>query len=180
MMDELGQLVEESALVIQVPEAENLVSSYRWDHDPVARLGVPAHITLIYPFIPPSRFTVEDRARLQSLFSAVSGFEFSLTHLDRFPDVLYLAPSPKEKIVELIKLIAETFPEYPPYAGKFAEINPHLTIAQSEDSALLEKIAAELMARKELPILKEMTEASKFELTSGLWKRTEIYPLRSN
>lgn len=66
-------------------------------------------------------------------------FDVSLTEVKRFPDVLYLAPSPREKIIELINIIASAFPKYPSYGGKFPEINPHLTIAQSEDSKLLEK-----------------------------------------
>jgi 2'-5' RNA ligase len=181
-MVELDHLVEESALVIQVPEAEKLIGAYRWELDPVARLGVPAHITLIYPFIPPSQITADDRARLAALLSTFPVFDFSLTKLDRFPEVLYLAPSPKEKIVELIQNIAAAFPEYPPYAGKFTEINPHLTIAQSQDSALLETIAKELTAKakQHLPIPKKVEEASLFELHNGLWNKTGTYPLRSN
>lgn len=181
-MAETEHPVEESALIIQVPEAEKLVGSYRWEHDPVSRLGVPAHITLIYPFIPPSLITIEDRARLAELLSTYPVFDFSLTELDRFPDVLYLAPSPREKIIELIKIIATAFPKYPPYGGKFPEINPHLTIAQSEDTTLLEIIVEELApkAKQELPIPKKVTEASLFELNNGLWNKTGTYPLGSN
>jgi 2'-5' RNA ligase len=180
-MGEPERLAEESALVIQVPEAEELVGSYRWEHDPVARLGVPAHITLIYPFIPPSLITIEDRTKLAKIFSAYTVFDFSLVQLDRFPDVLFLAPSPEEKIIELIGILAAAFPEYPPYAGKFREINPHLTIAQSEDSKLLEKIAKEIApkAKQELPIPKKATEVSLFELNNGLWNETGTFPLKS-
>jgi hypothetical protein len=181
-MAELEHSIEDSALIIQVPEAEKLVGSYRLDYDPVARLGIPAHITLIYPFIPPSLITKDDRARLQSLLSTYPVFECSLTKLDRFPNGLFLAPSPKAQIVNLIRKIELAFPEYPPYGGQFPEIVPHLTIAQSEDSALLDNIAEELIVKmkEELPISKKVTEASLFEKTNSLWNRTEIYPLRSN
>lgn len=43
-------IVLESALVVLVPEAEALVKSFRDRHDPSAAAGVPAHITLLYPF----------------------------------------------------------------------------------------------------------------------------------
>jgi hypothetical protein len=36
-----------TALVILVPEAEALVSSFRNKHDPSAADGMPAHITLV-------------------------------------------------------------------------------------------------------------------------------------
>ena len=42
----------ETALVIAVPEAEPLVSDWRAQHDWSAQRGVPAHITLLYPFVP--------------------------------------------------------------------------------------------------------------------------------
>ena len=45
----------ESALVILVPEAEPLVRPFRHRFDPSAALGVPAHITLLYPFIAPEQ-----------------------------------------------------------------------------------------------------------------------------
>jgi hypothetical protein len=47
-----GQMpLNESALV--VPEAEPLVKPFRDRYDPSAAAGVPAHITLLYPFKQP-------------------------------------------------------------------------------------------------------------------------------
>jgi hypothetical protein len=43
----------ESTLVVVVPEAEALVGSFRDLYDPVAAAGVPAHITVLYPFKSP-------------------------------------------------------------------------------------------------------------------------------
>ena len=40
----------ESALMVLVPEAESLVKPFRDRYDPSAAAGVPAHITLLYPF----------------------------------------------------------------------------------------------------------------------------------
>ena len=42
----------ESALVILVPEAEPVVGRLRQRYDPSAAVGMPAHITLNYPFLP--------------------------------------------------------------------------------------------------------------------------------
>lgn len=174
--DEAG----ESALVLHVPEAEELVGRYRWEHDPVARLGVPAHITLIYPFIPPALISKDDLEKLAGILSGYPAFTFSLTSIERFPGVLFLAPSPNEEIVELIKVLAAAFPNYPPYGGQFTEIHPHLTVAQSNNAILLEKIADELSSRAalELPISKKATEASLFEQYDGLWSKTGTFPLK--
>lgn len=181
-MPKLKDVNGESALVIHIPEAEELVGPYRWEYDPVNRLGVPAHITLIYPFIPPPLITTGNRKQLTDLFSSYPAFEISLTEMRRFPNVLYLAPLPREKIVQLIKIIAAAFPEYPPYGGQFTEINPHLTIAQSDDAKLLEKVDEEMRpaAIQALPILKKVTEASLLEQRDGLWNKTGTFPLKSN
>lgn len=40
----------ESALVMLVPQSEALVRSFRDRYDPSAAEGIPAHITLLYPF----------------------------------------------------------------------------------------------------------------------------------
>ena len=41
----MSPLGDESILLIEVPQSEPLVRAYREAHDPVAKLGIPAHIT---------------------------------------------------------------------------------------------------------------------------------------
>jgi hypothetical protein len=43
----------ESALIVAVPEAEWAVAALRAAYDPAASWGMPAHITVLYPFLPP-------------------------------------------------------------------------------------------------------------------------------
>jgi hypothetical protein len=43
--------VPRSALIVTVPETEPLVHEWRLRYDN-ASLGIPAHITLIFPFVP--------------------------------------------------------------------------------------------------------------------------------
>src|SRR5207245_10786465 len=44
--------MRQSALIIAVPEAEPLFSAVREQHDPAAKMGVPAHVTVLLPFMP--------------------------------------------------------------------------------------------------------------------------------
>ena len=46
----------ESAILLCVPEAEKLVHEWRLKGDPSAARGVPAHVTLLYPFLPGSHY----------------------------------------------------------------------------------------------------------------------------
>src|SRR5512144_3267442 len=107
----------DSALIIAVPEAEPLVKVLRDRFDPSAPLGVPAHITILVPFVPPSEITPVVLAELRELFAQFLVVEFTLPELRRFPEVLYLAPSPAEPFKALTYAVVDRYPDYPPYGG---------------------------------------------------------------
>ena len=44
-----------SAVIVAVPEAETVVRDWRRQHTYDAPLGVPAHVTLLFPFVPAHR-----------------------------------------------------------------------------------------------------------------------------
>jgi len=118
----------ESTILIPVPEVEFLVSDLRARYDPSGSKGVPAHVTLLFPFIPPEKITPEDIKILQELFK-IPRFEFTLSHINTFPDAVFIEPKERELFVELTRRIYAQFPDYPPEEGKYLpEINPHLTI----------------------------------------------------
>jgi 2'-5' RNA ligase len=125
--------LHESALVALVPEAERLIGACRLAHDPSAALGVPAHVTVLYPFKTPEAISSNDLAALQALFAAQPAFDMTLAELRQFPGVLYLAPEPAEPFAVLTSVVVARYPDWPPYGGAFAEVIPHLTLAQVDD-----------------------------------------------
>ena len=58
----------QSALGVTVPEAEPWVKNLRERYDPTAAVGVPAHITVLFPFISPDLITDSDLARATEAF----------------------------------------------------------------------------------------------------------------
>ena len=44
-----------AGLIITVPEADELVGGAREKYDPVAGRGIPAHVTVLYPYLPAGR-----------------------------------------------------------------------------------------------------------------------------
>ena len=172
----------ESALVILIPEAEDSVESFRNQYDPQAALGVPAHVTILYPFKPPRELTAEVIRTLEELFSKFPGFGISFSESRRFPGVLYLAPVADETIRRLTKIVARRFPETPPYGGRFTDIVPHLTVAQVSDPQRLDKIAAdfERAARGHLPIQSRVKEIALMDNESGRWKVHIRFALGTN
>ena len=51
----LEKAAAESAVLVPVPEAERAVSRHRARLDGAAARGVPAHVTVLYPFVPRPR-----------------------------------------------------------------------------------------------------------------------------
>lgn len=116
-------------MIIAVAEAEPYVASLRRAHDSSAALGVPAHVTVLFPFAPPGEV---DEPALAELFAAHPAFDFELASVEHFDDDLtYLAPVPAEPFAALTRAVAERWPAYPPYAGAFEAVIPHLTVGET-------------------------------------------------
>ena len=170
----------QSALGVTVPEAEPWVKDLRERYDPTAAVGVPAHITVLFPFISPDLITDSDLARAAETFQRFRPFEFRLEQVGRFPESLYLVPEPGEPFIALTEVIAREFPEYPPYGGKFTEIVPHLTVANrsAELSTIAETELSEIM--KELgPIHAVCHVVELYENSTGHWRWARSFPFQS-
>src|SRR5262249_28431434 len=74
----------ESALVVLVREAETLVKAFRDKYDPSAAAGMPAHITLLYPFKPPAELHADLLETIQACFAGFVPFAYSLAAIRRF------------------------------------------------------------------------------------------------
>jgi 2'-5' RNA ligase len=163
-----------SALIVAVPEAEPLVHEWRLRYDNAA-LGIPAHITLIFPFVPAEEIGEELIAELRELFAAQPAFEFTLARVGRFADVAWLAPDPSDPFRRLTELIFSRYPDYPPYEGLHEEVLPHLTVATG-DAALQDEVDAALTPH--LPMAAHAGDvALLLEDESGHWVESERFPL---
>ncbi len=118
----------QSALLVPVPEAEPLVGAWRAVHDPSARTGVPAHVTLVVPWIPPEQIKHEHLEELEDLVGAEEPFEYCLDRVCWFGErVLWLSPTPAGPFKRLTTVLADRF-DTPPWQGEFSEVVPHLTV----------------------------------------------------
>jgi 2'-5' RNA ligase len=137
----------QSAILIPVPQAEPVVRPYRLEYDPVAAAGVPAHITLIVPWLPPQEIAPADLVELAEALAGTDPFEFWLRRVSWFGRaVLWLAPDPIEPFVKMTSLLADRFGT-PPYDDEFDEVVPHLTVAHASDGVELAGVAAQLESR---------------------------------
>jgi 2'-5' RNA ligase len=168
--------VAESALIVRVPEAEPLVGPFREKFDPTAVLGVPAHITVLHPFIPPDRIGRADLERLGRIANATTAFTFRLVAAKQFSDALYLDPEPAEPFIALTESVVRAFPEYPPYEGQFASIIPHLTVARGSEMelrALQEELGADTRLRAGVDA--SCSGLVLIENSSGRWQERHAF-----
>jgi 2'-5' RNA ligase len=167
--------VPRTALIVEVPEAEAVVRELRAEHDWSAQHGVPAHVTLLFPFVPTEQFDDSLRAELRELFVEEASFGFTLPRVARFPEVAWLAPEPDEPFKALTALIESRYPDYPPYEGIHEEVIPHLTVAEG-DSDLQDEVEDALTPS--LPIAAQARAVTLIvEDAAGWWHLDEQYPL---
>ncbi|MFE5730842.1 2'-5' RNA ligase family protein [Streptomyces sp. NPDC056528] len=133
-----------TALVVRIPEAEPVVRGWRERFDPSARAGVPAHVTVLFPFLDASRVDASVHAALTDVLGGHPPFDLRFGTCGRFPDVLHLVPEPDTPLRRLTESIAARWPEAPPYGGRFTGIVPHLTVAQGQEDTVLAEIETEL------------------------------------
>ena len=170
----------ESALIIRVPEVEALVGAYRQRFDPSAAIGVPAHITLLYPFVDPRDIDAVVTDTLTACFAAHKPIDFVLSRLRRFPqDTLYLAPDPDVPFRQLTLAIWQLFPDTPPYGGRWPEIVPHLSIGQFHDEEALTQAMQDAIRQWHgvLPVHARACDVALIENASGFWMERHRFRL---
>lgn len=124
--------LETALLIIPPAKVQAFAFPIREKHDTASFNRVPAHITLLYPFVPPGQIDAAV-ARLTQFCKSFPPFEIVLDRYGRFTDTLFLEPSNPEKLLELHQCLTTTFPEYPPYEGEHGPgLRPHMTLARFE------------------------------------------------
>jgi 2'-5' RNA ligase len=155
-----------TALMVPVPAAEPQIGELRLAHDPSAAHGVPAHVTILFPFLDPDDL---DEGALADLIAGFPAFDFELDRIGRFPEgAVWLHPSPSVPFVDLTAAVFQRWPECPPYEGQFDEVIPHVTISEMPiDVDLQLPIAARA---REVMLVEE-------DETSGHWTARLHLPL---
>jgi 2'-5' RNA ligase len=136
-----------SGVVVRVRLPPSLERLRRHD-DFAASVGVPPHVTLLFPFMSAAALRPPVRRALAGIAAAVEPFDVRFAAVGRFPGVVWLMPEPAARFTALTEAIATRYPEYPPYEGAFDEVIPHLTLVENA-TAPLDDIAA--AAQRHLP-----------------------------
>jgi 2'-5' RNA ligase len=148
---------DESALLVPVPAAEAAVGEHRAKLDRSAREGVPAHIPVLYPFLPVGELTDGVLESVRVLMAGIEAFDFTLDRVSWFgSDVVWLGPRDPAPFRSLTEKAFAAFPACPPYGGQYADVVPHLTVGDLGGEDVLRLAAAEVSGH--LPIATQATE----------------------
>jgi 2'-5' RNA ligase len=119
-------------VIVAFPQAEPAVGALRAAHDASAPLGVPAHVTLLFPFVPVEDLTDGDLDALRAICAAEPAFDVVFRQVRRWPTVIWLDPEPAEPFRRLTEAIVARWPQRLPYGGLHPTITPHLTIVEGD------------------------------------------------
>jgi 2'-5' RNA ligase len=173
----------ETALSIVVEEAQALVGDFtRRFHPASVAKRIPPHVTLLYPFVDADGVDDDLISSLHELYAPVDPFDFELARVGRFDEVVWLAPEPRGRFVDLIRRTCSQFPEHPPYGGAYqgAEQRPHLTIGTAGGELDIDALAstAEAEMAASLPVrYKAQAVYLLEEQPDGTWAKRTALPL---
>ncbi|MER7701530.1 2'-5' RNA ligase family protein [Kitasatospora sp. NPDC097605] len=164
-----------TGLIVRIPEAETAVRSWRERLDPSARAGVPAHVTVLFPFLAEARLDSLVCAAVAAVLDGHPAFAVRFASFGRFPGILYLAPEPDGRLRRLTEAIADRWPEAPPFGGRFPDVVPHLTVAHHEDEGVLARAEADVAAL--LPVTARVTAVDLVVHDGTAWRARASFPL---
>ncbi len=172
----------ETAVIAPVVAAEPVVGEHRHRLDASSGWGVPAHVTVLYPFVEPGSVDEDLIGVLAAAVAPVSAFDCRFVRTRWFgDDVLWLDPSPAEPFRQLTAAVWNSFPQYPPYGGAYKDVLPHLTVADRRLGDLPAMRAAEQAIQPSLPL---STRIERVLLVAGTeapcsWRVLHELPLRA-
>ncbi|MFE5617020.1 2'-5' RNA ligase family protein [Streptomyces sp. NPDC056470] len=114
-------------------------------------------------------------AELADVLGSRRAFGLRFERCGRLPDVLHLVPEPDTQLRQLTEAIAGHWPEAPPYGGRFADIVPHLTIAQGQEDAVMAEIEADLSG--ELPFTSRVSSVELIVHDGTTWRERASFAL---
>ena len=138
----------ETALIVTCAAAEAVMGDERSRLDRAAQVGIPAHLTVLYPF--KTDLAPDDHRGLAELFLSFRAFTVIGERTGWFDDeVVFVEPVDPAPVIALTRAVEGAFPEHPIYGGAFDAVVPHLTIGQGQSPEALR--AAERAVLDRLP-----------------------------
>ena len=136
---------------------------------------MPAHVTVLYPFLRRRDLTGVVRGELASIAHEIRAFDVRFSTVGRWPGVVYLEPDPRDPFSAMIERVVAHWPDHPPYDGAIDEVIPHVTIAEREGPIddVLAAVPAFLPFEARATALEVLAETDE-----GRWRRRWRLPFK--
>lgn len=170
-----------TAVIVPVPAMEDAVARHRRELDVAAGWGVPAHVTVLSPFVPPDEVDAVVLHSLRRAVASVPAFDCTFATTAWFDqEVVWVRPDPSEPFRALTRAVFTAFPQCPPYGGVHGDdVVPHLTVGEARRADLARLRQAEASVRTALPVSTRITHAwlVKGAEAPSSWRVVEELPL---
>ena len=178
MAQEIGDGRVKASLVCPCPRPKRLWDAFEQNmiREPEGACRTHHNQLSFHSRCHPSADTLD---RLTKVFASTQPHSFTFSHIARFPNVLYLAPSPSAPFERLTARIAHEFPESPPYGGQYDSVTPHLTVADSKDRDLPGSVEREFSdaAAEYLPLEAFADRVWLMDDSTGRWEKRLSFSL---
>ncbi|WP_037897615.1 2'-5' RNA ligase family protein [Streptomyces sp. NRRL S-920] len=166
-----------TAVLALLPDAEPLLELAAQVDARVVRPGVPAHATLLYPWLPADRIGATELDRLRTVLVRAA------PEAGRIPVRLAEAERsgafvgvPVPELRALATAVRVAFPEQVPYGGRFGQDPPvHVTVSLDAAAHTAADITRRVTSR--LPIRTEVSAVHVVTLTPDGWHPLAELPL---
>ncbi|SFT94043.1 2'-5' RNA ligase superfamily protein [Actinopolyspora lacussalsi subsp. righensis] len=146
-----------TGLVVPVPAADEALAPLVERYPQAVREGVPAHLSVLYPFLAAEDLDTGVVTTLRTLFDRQPPLRVVLERCHRRGGFVYLLPDPIDPLRELTEAVRRHWPELVPYEGRYDVLEPHVTVAMGAEEGTAAAMRREVA--ESVPLTVELDEA---------------------
>ncbi|MHA6798789.1 2'-5' RNA ligase family protein [Bounagaea algeriensis] len=161
-----------TGLVLPVPEADPVLTTVSQGY-PEAVRDVPAHISLLYPFLDADALDEQHINMLDDIFRTQPPVPVTLSECRRQEDGFVYLPATNDELTTLTETVRARWPEAVPHERRANVAEPHVTVAMQAPEESATRIQATVTAA--LPMVTVLQEAWLVVFSGTRWHVREHF-----
>lgn len=166
----------QTGVVVLVPPADAVLTAVAQQYPEAVRDGIPAHVSLLYPFLHADELDENVLRALSELLAQSGPMTVTLDEVQRQDDFVALRPNPITGLRELSAAMQRRWPDVVPYDGRFGDVDPHVTVALHTTAERARAIAEQIVPPL-LPIAAELRDVWLVAYSGGRWTVRQKFAL---